>query len=358
MLNKSVCLSVCLWFTVSEHNLLANDVTNALSINIIAIITNASLEYEIHSSAVIVVTDESPKDTSSVVSSDEDDSYSVCAHEAIACYQRVIDILDRSRCSSTDDTTRSELNANTLSRLADCYLLTNQFHRAIECYELSLPHFRSAAVGLTPLRRREMALLNAHVLGQLGTVNYILSNYMRAATVYEMSAMLRQHLADASTESESETTTTKAAARSMVCLEAAWMRSMYGLTLSALGRHHQCVVWSLRAFAEYIRVLRGQIITVQPPVRRWFVVETLFSLGQSYGVIGNGEARAVHYLTLAKNLIRAAPEEDMDIQQTFKVRTLMSSFFRCQYQTTYVTIGRQFHQRASCNIHLLLQGAR
>lgn len=118
---------------------------------------------------------------------------------------------------------------------------------------------------------------------------------------------------------------------------------MYGFTLAALGRDYQCVVWLLRAFAEYVRVLRGQIISVRPPVRRWFVVETLYTLGQSYGVILDqnmdaGSApdedtaadvaaddedkatAAVHYLTLAKNLIRAAPDHEVDVQQAHKVR--------------------------------------
>ena len=94
---------------------------------------------------------------------------------------------------------------------------------------------------------------------------------------------------------------------------------MYGLTLAALGRDYQCVVWCLRAFAEFIRVLRGQIISVRPPVRRWFVTETLFALGQSYSVVEDGQDQAVHYLALAKNMVRAAPDDEMDIQQTFKV---------------------------------------
>lgn len=246
---------------------------------------------------------------------DNDDSYSVCTQEAIACYQRVIEILDRSRCSSTDDISRSELYACTLARLADCYLLTNQFNRAVDVYERSLPHFRSAAFSLTPERRQTIALVNAHVLGQIGTVNFLLRNYIRAAAMYEMSVMLRQHLADPPTDASADPI-----AR-MLSLEAAWTKSMFGMTLAALNRDYQCVVWSLRAFAEFIRVLRGQIISVRPPVRRWFVIETLNALGSSYRQVNDGLESAIHYLTLAKNLIRAAPEEEMDIQQAFKVYT-------------------------------------
>jgi tetratricopeptide (TPR) repeat protein len=253
-------------------------------------------------------------DAASAVSDDDgSDSYSVCTQEAIACYQRVIEILDRSRCSSGSDISRSELYACTLARLADCYLLTNQFNRAVDHYERSLSHFRLAAVNLSPERRHAIALINAHVLGQIGTINFVLRNYIRAAAMYELSMMLRQHLGDATADNSADP------AAQMVCLEAAWTKSMYGMTLAALNRDYQCVVWSLRAFAEYIRVLRGHIINVRPPVRRWFVIETLHALGSSYIQVENGLESAVHYLTLAKNLIRAAPDEEMDVQQAFKV---------------------------------------
>lgn len=57
---------------------------------------------------------------------DIDDSYSVCTHEAISCYERTIELLDRSRTTSEDDLARAELYACTWARLADCFMLTNQ----------------------------------------------------------------------------------------------------------------------------------------------------------------------------------------------------------------------------------------
>jgi len=102
-------------------------------------------------------------------------------------------------------------------------------------------------------------------------------------------------------------------------LESAWVRTMYALTFSALGRDHQCVVWGLRAFAAYVRVLRGRILDVDP-LRRWFVVETLYVLARSFSATEDGAVKAVHYLTIAKNLATATSQQLIDYPQTIEVR--------------------------------------
>jgi len=104
-----------------------------------------------------------------------------------------------------------------------------------------------------------------------------------------------------------------------VSLEWAWVRTMYALTFAALGRDPQCVVWALRAFAAYVGALRARIVDVDP-LRRWFVVETLYTLGRAYAGLDDGAARAVHYLTVASNLARAAAHQQLtDYPQLIEV---------------------------------------
>ena len=104
-----------------------------------------------------------------------------------------------------------------------------------------------------------------------------------------------------------------------VSVEGAWVGTMYALTFAALGRDHQCVVWALRAFAAYVRVLRGKILDVDA-LTRWFVVETLYILARAYSAgMEDGAVKAVHYLTIAKNLATAASEHDVDYPQTIEV---------------------------------------
>ena len=182
-------------------------------------------------------------------------------------------------------------------------MLTNQLDRAIVTYERTLPYFQLAASGGTMDRRRMLLSLNAHALSMLATVNFLLHNFWRATVIYETAVMLHHQL------HLDEATTT---------LESAWIKTMYGLTFAALGRDHQCIVWCLRAFAGYVAVLRGQILDVEP-LRRWFVIETLYALARAYTTIEDGALKAVHYLTVAKNLARAATDDQLDFPQTIEV---------------------------------------
>ena len=247
---------------------------------------------------------------------DSEGSYSVCTHEAVLCYQKALTVLD---CSPPTGRLRdqnippdlAELYAAIYCRLADCYVLTSQLDRAVVTYERTLPYFQLAASGGTTERRRTLLLLNAHALSMLATVNFLLHSFWRASVIYETAMLLHHQLL---VDEAGGTTTT---------LESAWVKTMYGLTFAALGRDHQCVVWCLRAFACYVRVLRGKILDVDP-LRRWFVVETLYTLGRACSSLDDGTDRAVHYLTVAKNLATAASHDQMDYPQTIEVSLLHS----------------------------------
>ena len=239
---------------------------------------------------------------------EHEDTYSVCTHEAVLCYQKALNVLDRSpQTGGLRDQNippnLAELYASIYCRLADCYVLTSQLDRAVVTYERSLPYFHLAASGGTLERRRLLLALNAHALSMLATVNFLLHSFWRASIIYETAMMLHHqlHVDDATTT-----------------LESAWNMTMYGLTFAALGRDHQCVIWCMRAFAGYVAVLRGKILEVEP-LRRWFVVETLYTLARAYTTLEDGATKAVHYLTVAKNLANAAPDQQMDFPQTIEV---------------------------------------
>jgi len=156
-------------------------------------------------------------------------------------------------------------------------------------------------------RRRLLLVLNAHALSMLATVNFLLHNFWRSSVIYETAMMLHHQLH---------------VDEPGVTLESAWIKTMYGLTFAALGRDHQCVVWCLRAFAGYVAVLRGRILDVDP-LRRWFVVETLYTLARAYTALEDGADKAVHYLTVAKNLANAAPNKQLDFPQTIEVSSFV-----------------------------------
>jgi len=67
-----------------------------------------------------------------------------------------------------------------------------------------------------------------------------------------------------------------------------------------------------------VSVLRGKILDTEP-LRRWFVVETLYTLARAYTTLEDGAGKAVHYLTVAKNLAQAAPRHQVDFPQTIEV---------------------------------------
>lgn len=244
---------------------------------------------------------------------ESEDSYSVCTHEAVLCYQKALNVLDRSpQTGRLRDQNMppdlAELYASIYCRLADCYMLTNQLDRAVVTYERSLPYFQLAASGGTMDRRRLLLALNAHALSMLATVNFLLHNFWRASVIYETAMMLHHqlHVDDAWTT-----------------LESAWIKTMYGLTFAVLGRDNQCVVWCLRAFAGYVAVLRGEILDVEP-LRRWFVVETLYTLARAYTTLEDGPVKAVHYLTVARNLCTTADDDQVDFPQTIEVSLTVS----------------------------------
>jgi len=134
-----------------------------------------------------------------VEDNDEGDSYSVCTHEAVLCYQRALAVLDGSPLTGrlrghNIPASLAELYASIYSRLADCYVLTKQLDRAVVTYERTLPYFERAASGGSVERRRGLLTLNAHALSTLATVNFLLHNFWRAAVIYETALLLHHQL--------------------------------------------------------------------------------------------------------------------------------------------------------------------
>jgi len=107
---------------------------------------------------------------------------------------------------------------------------------------------------------------NAHVLSMMGTINFLLHNFVRAATMYETSHVLRQHL-----QGVPEDPT----------LEMPWTQCMLSLSYFSLGHYHKCIMWCLRAFTLYVRLYGGRILDVDA-VGHWFIVQTLYMLGFAY----------------------------------------------------------------------------
>lgn len=223
---------------------------------------------------------------------EDDDTYCPCILEAIACYQRALEEIE----SLSEGRKNPDLLANILSNLADCRLMTGSLDLAERGYEEALRLFTST-FGNALLQK------NAHVLCMLGTLNFLTRNYVRAATMYETSHILRQHLPDVDDPT----------------LEMTWCLTMLGLSYHFLGHYHQSIIWCVRAFKLYARFFRFRLLTVDA-LNRWFIMQNLYVLGIA-GIALRLHKKALHYLNLCRNMI---PEPDEEQDWDLSIRVLLA----------------------------------
>lgn len=232
-------------------------------------------------------------DQSGSENSDQNDSYCVCIYEAMTCYKKALAVLDALTLEERNHQV-PELLINVLSNMADCYVMTGNLDLAELGYEEAL-HLFPDAHG-SPLLTR-----NSHVLSMLGTVSFLLRNFVRAATMYETASILLQHLQSLDDPS----------------LEMAWTSTMLGLSYFSLRHYDKSIVWCIRAFTLYTRFFRGKILDVDP-LSRWFIVQTLYALGFAYSTLEIND-KALYHLNLAKNMTTNSARDPQDVHQLVKV---------------------------------------
>lgn len=143
---------------------------------------------------------------------------------------------------------------------------------------------------------------NSHVLSMLGSLNFLLGNYTRSATMYETSQILNQHK-----NSPSEPT-----------LHQSWSLAMLGISYYHLGHFDKAIAWCTKAFSLYTRVLRGALFNADF-YNHWFVIENLYSLGTAYATM-NFFDKAIYYLKLGNRIISGCEVTDrQDTKQHVKV---------------------------------------
>lgn len=223
---------------------------------------------------------------------EQNDSYCVCIYEALSCYRQAMTILGPLRDDDANSS-HSELVLSILSNMADCYVMTGNVDLAEVGYEESLRLFPNTYG--SPLLPR-----NAHVVTMLGTVSFLLGNFVRAATMYETALILLQHL-----QTPEDPT-----------METAWTATMLGLSYAAIRHYDKSIVWCIKAFTMYTKFFRGRILDVDA-LSRWFIVQNLYVLGVAYITLDIND-KALYYLNLSKNM-RTSSSNEQDLHQLVKV---------------------------------------
>ena len=230
-------------------------------------------------------------------SSDDSDGYCICIFEATECYKQAMNLLvDANKNGNLPNT---ELYLKILCELADCYFMLGNLDFAESRYEEALLLFPRVR-GSSTIKE------NSHVLSMLGSLNFLLGNFVRSATMFETSHILNQHrIGDSGAVDETT-------------LQQAWNLAMLGLSCYHLGHFDKTVAWCTRAFSLYTRVLRGALFNADY-YNHWFVIENLYSLGTAYAMMDFFE-KGVYYLNLGRNLINGCEVQDrQDTKQHVKV---------------------------------------
>ena len=224
----------------------------------------------------------------------EGEAYWVSTQEAIGCFNHALEIL---RKDTMTDEGHHALYVDVLTKLGDCNIMTGNYEYAISCYEEALYMFKNI-IGSKTLAS------NAHVLSMLGTTNFLVANFSKAVSMYECAHMLQQHVYGVD-----DTT-----------FEVAFTLTMMGLTFFSMKRFHRSIAWCLKAFELYTFLYKEDIMNIDG-LHRWFVTETLYGVGFSYGTLSFHE-KALHYLGLAKCMVKNA--EDVDVKQCVKILKAMA----------------------------------
>ena len=225
--------------------------------------------------------------------SDKEDGYCVCIYEAMECYKQSLNLFIS--LGQNGLLLNSELYIHVLCNLADCYFMAGNMDMAEIYYEEALSLFPRA-------RGNPIIKENSHVLSMLGSLNFLLGNYTRSATMYETSQILSQP------KNSSDPPT----------LQQAWNLAMLGISYYHLGHFDKAIAWCTKAFSLYTKVLRGALFNADF-YNHWFIVENLYSLGTSYGTM-NFFDKALYYLKLGRRIIDGCEMRDrQDTKQHVKV---------------------------------------
>ena len=179
-------------------------------------------------------------------------------HESVACYERAlanVSLLRRQnrRC-------HTQFYVSVLTKLGDSSVIIGGSgrERAVLCYEEALC-LSKATLGLASIRD------NAHILSMLGTSNFLLEHYPKAVSMFETANVLHQHL-HGGDDADFET---------------AFNQTMIGICHYLTKYYYKCVFWCLRAFDVYDMLYVNKLKSLDP-LKRWFVVRTLYTLGYAY----------------------------------------------------------------------------
>ena len=179
-------------------------------------------------------------------------------HESVACYERAlanVSLLRRQnrRC-------HTQFYVSVLTKLGDSSVIIGGSgrERAVLCYEEALC-LSKATLGSASIRD------NAHILSMLGTSNFLLEHYPKAVSMFETANVLQQHL-HGGDDTDFET---------------AFNQTMIGICHYLTKYYYKCVFWCLRAFDVYDMLYVNKLKSLDP-LKRWFVVRTLYTLGYAY----------------------------------------------------------------------------
>ena len=179
-------------------------------------------------------------------------------HESIACYERAlanVSLLRRQnrRC-------HTQFYVSVLTKLGDSSVIIGGSGRecAVLCYEEALC-LSKATLGSASIRD------NAHILSMLGTSNFLLEHYPKAVSMFETANVLQQHLRGGDDAD----------------FETAFNQTMIGICHYLTKYYYKCVFWCLRAFDVYDMLYVNKLKSLDP-LKRWFVVRTLYTLGYAY----------------------------------------------------------------------------
>ena len=217
------------------------------------------------------------------------DSYGVCTMEAISCYNSALSILSRLRKKKKSHTS---LYVDVLTQLADCCIINGEYERAVLCYEEAL-FLCQNTLGSPSFTN------TSHILGMLGTTNFLLGANPKAAMMYETAHVLQQHLFGCEEK-----------------FEMAFTLTMLGMNYFVMQQYHKCVAWCLKAFELYTGIFKERIIVVEE-LKRWFIAQTLYMAGYAYNTLSFFE-KSIYYLEMSRNLITKAGD-NIDTKQLVSV---------------------------------------
>ncbi len=239
----------------------------------------------------VVDDDDIPDDVSedSDDSDGEGESYSICTEEAITCYYNALEIL-RKYPSAEED--YDMLLVEVLTKLGDSTILVGNFDKATLHYEEALVMFKNI-IGSATLHN------NAHVLSMLATSNFMLGHYPKAVSMYECANLLQQHLYSGE----------------LANFDVAFTLTMLSICFYCMKHYHKCISWCLKAFDLYSFLYKEDIVNIKV-LQRWFVTQTLYTLGYSYGTLSFNE-KSLHYLKLSRNMLLGV--EDIDFKQCVRI---------------------------------------